>query len=75
MVTMTDSDGPAPITDATIEDIAAEALSHTRTVERRLLRLPVKGKVAERVDAALVRRGLIRSDCTAPTSGRDGASR
>lgn len=51
----------APTPDE-IRQIATEAVANVRTVERRLLRLPVRGKVAERVDAVLVRRGLLDAD-------------
>lgn len=46
---------PSP---AEIQEIAAEAVANVRTVERRLLGLPVRGHVAARVDAALARRGF-----------------
>ena len=44
-------------TTTEIQEIAEEAIAHVRTVERRLLGLHVRGRVGERVDAALVRRG------------------
>lgn len=46
------------IDDQTISEIADESHSHPRSVERRLLRLPVRGRVEQRIDAALQRRGL-----------------
>lgn len=62
---------PLPrITDETIEEVAAEAFGHPRSVERRLLKLPVKGRVAARVDAALDRRGLLRRDPSPPNTSR-----
>ena len=42
-----------------IDEIARAAVAHRHTVERRLLRLPVRGAVAERVDAELRRRGYL----------------
>jgi len=48
-----------PLTDETIDTIAEETASHRRTVERRLLGLPVRGRVATRVDAVLAKRGLL----------------
>jgi hypothetical protein len=50
---------PPPITDSLIMALADEAESHRRTVERRLLRLPVKGRVSRRVDLVLERHGLL----------------
>ncbi|HWL85635.1 MAG TPA: hypothetical protein VNO21_07525 [Polyangiaceae bacterium] len=47
-----------PITDQIIKSVADEADVHERSVERRLLGLRVKGRVAKRVDAVLERRGL-----------------
>jgi hypothetical protein len=47
------------LTDETIDSIADETASHRRTVERRLLGLPVRGRVASRVDAVLAKRGLL----------------
>ena len=46
------------ITDELIARVADEANAHTRTVERRLLGLRVKGRVAIRVDTVLERHGL-----------------
>lgn len=55
---------PPAITDALIVSLADEAESHRRTVERRLLRLPVKGRVSRRVDLVLERHGLLSApDC------------
>jgi hypothetical protein len=54
------------LTDETIETIAEEAASHRRTVERRLLGLHVRGRVATRIDAVLAKRGLLNS--RAPSS-------
>lgn len=47
------------LNDETIGAIAEETASHRRTVERRLLGLPVRGRVASRVDAVLAKRGLL----------------
>lgn len=64
------TDSPS-INDETIEEVAAEACVHPRTIERRLLRLPIKGRaLTERADAALARRGLIRRDSNPPNSAR-----
>lgn len=49
---------PPAITDALIIALADEAESHRRTVERRLLGLPVKGRPSRRVDVVLERHGL-----------------
>lgn len=55
------------ITDETIESAAQEAEAHPRTIERRLLGLPIKGHaLARRVDAVIARRGLARTDVPAP---------
>lgn len=48
----------ANVDEAEIEAIAAEAHAHARSVERRLLGLKIRGRVAARVDAAIARRGL-----------------
>ncbi len=42
-----------------IETIARAAVAHRRSVERRLLRLPVRGSVSDRIDAELARRGYL----------------
>lgn len=44
---------------AEIREIADEALAHERSVERRILGLRVRGRVGERIDAVLIRRGII----------------
>jgi len=73
---MRDADAASsPITHEAIADIAAEAHAHVRTVERRLLGLKVKGRVAQRVDVAIARRGIavrISAAPGGPTSGSDG---
>lgn len=45
-------------TPETIRQIADAALAHVRSVERRMLGLPVRGRVADRIDAELAKRGL-----------------
>jgi hypothetical protein len=49
----------APISDGLIDEIAAEACAHRRSVIRRLACLPVRGNAGRRIDAALIRRGLL----------------
>jgi len=46
------------LTHESIATMAAEAHAHVRTVERRLLGLKVKGRVARRVDEVIARRGI-----------------
>lgn len=60
-----------------IDEIADEAIAHRRTVERRLLRLPVRGRVAERIDAVLARRGIVAADSTdgGPRAARPAPTR
>ena len=41
-----------------IEAVAEEALAHKQTVERRMLGLRVRGRVGQRIDAALAKRGI-----------------
>ena len=50
------STAPSP---TEIQQIADEAIAHVRTVERRLLGIHVRGRVGERVDEALARRGYL----------------
>lgn len=38
--------------------IADAALAHPRSVERRMLGLPVRGKVSARIDVELSKRGI-----------------
>jgi hypothetical protein len=52
-----------------IDDIARAAVAHRHTVERRLLRLPVRGAVGPRVDAELTRRGYLASEDAAESEG------
>ena len=40
-----------------IDEIARAAIAHRRTVERRLLGIPVRGSVGPRIDAELAARG------------------
>lgn len=47
-----------PISDATIAAVAAEAVVHVLSVQRRMLGLRVRGKAGERIDAVLAKRGL-----------------
>ena len=47
----------APQPPPDIEEVAAAAIADPRTVQRRLLGLPVRGRVADRVDSELARRG------------------
>lgn len=54
LVTMT-----AMVTRSVVQEIADLTLSHVRTVERRLLGLPVRGRVRDRIDTELARRGLL----------------
>lgn len=48
----------AAITDDEVRDIAAATRAHEKTVLRRLVGLPVRGRVAKDVDDALIARGL-----------------
>ena len=41
-----------------IRAIAEAALAHPQTVERRMLGLPVRGRVGARIDAELTKRGI-----------------
>jgi hypothetical protein len=50
------------IDDVIIAQIADEALADRRSVVRRLARLPVRGRVASRIDAAIARHGLSQSE-------------
>lgn len=49
-------------TPAEIAEIARAAIAHPYTVVRRMMRLPVRGHVAERIDAELTRRGLVDAE-------------
>ena len=49
------------ITDELIDRIVASTYAHERSVYRRLLGLPVRGRVAGRVDAELQELGLLPS--------------
>ena len=55
-----------PITDALITKIQVATHAHSRTVMRRMLGLPVRGKVAERVDEELGKVGCERPTTKAP---------
>jgi hypothetical protein len=46
------------MTLAIIAAIADAALAHRHSVERRLLGLPVRGRVGQRIDAELAKRGI-----------------
>ena len=61
---------PAPIDDALVAAIAAEADADDRTVVRRLAGLPVRGRPGRRVDAALAKRGLLREPGAASSMGQ-----
>lgn len=47
------TDGTPRITDADVDAIASASYADRRTVLRRLVGLPVRGRAAERVDAAI----------------------
>jgi hypothetical protein len=47
------------VDDAIVAEIAAETDTATRSVERRLAGLPVRGKPGRRIDIALAKRGLL----------------
>jgi len=46
------------VDDATIDEVAREVRTTERTVMRRLLGLPVRGRVGIEIDLALSERGL-----------------
>jgi len=60
-----------PLTLAEIEEIARASVAHSRSVERRILRLPVRGHVSERIDAELRRRGIVDDPVDARSSTPD----
>ena len=47
------------IDTSTIDAVAAAALAHRNTVVRRVLGLPVRGKVSARIDVELSKRGIV----------------
>lgn len=56
------SNAPRVPSPEEIQAIALAAVAHCRSVERRLLRLPVRGAVSDRIDAELVRRGYLSAE-------------
>jgi hypothetical protein len=66
------TDDAPVITDATVADIAEETSTDTRTVIRRIAKLPVKGKPGQRIDRALAARGLAPATNVRPLFRRAG---
>lgn len=54
------------IDDNTIRDVVESASAHERSVYRRLLGLPVRGRAGDRVDRELARRGIRLPESEAP---------
>ncbi|MCL2776370.1 MAG: hypothetical protein FWD73_00085 [Polyangiaceae bacterium] len=52
-----------------IASVAEAALAHRQTVERRMLGLPVRGRVGRRIDLELTRRGIVPGQPVRCTSG------
>lgn len=52
------TDNAPAVSQETIDIISREADAHPRTVMARLLGLPVRGRVARRVDGAIERHGI-----------------
>jgi hypothetical protein len=51
-----------------ITEIANAAHAHRHSVEKRLAGLPVRGRVAGRIDAELARRGIVPAAPSLPKS-------
>lgn len=63
-----------PITDADLHAIADAARAHERSILRRVVGLPVRGRVAEVIDRELTARGIASAAADALPSD-DGAAR
>lgn len=60
-------------TSAIIIAVAEAALAHRHSVERRMLGLPVRGRVGQRIDAELAKRGITPGSLMGPVAEQEPA--